>query len=114
MKILTVCNGGNCRSVTLASMIKQEGVEAIPIGLRTNTTKTIKMLGRWADVVIVLADNHMLDRLPNGLKKKVIYMNIGKDEWEQAMHPELVKRISKALKKTSLKHLKIRVRLEAS
>ena len=114
MKILTVCNGGNCRSVTLASMIKQEGVEAISIGVRTSTKETVKLLADWADKIIVVADGHVMKRFPNGYAYKLIYMDIGEDKWEQPMHPELVKLIKKALKKTSLKDIKIRTKLEAS
>ena len=114
MKILTVCNGGNCRSVTLASMIKQKGVEAIPIGVRTSSKETIKLLADWADTIVIVADGHVKGKFPNGYKNKLVYMYIGKDKWEQAMHPELVKRIKKALKKTSLKDIKIRTKLEAS
>ncbi len=114
MKILTVCNGGNCRSVTLASMIKQEGVEAISIGVRTSTKETVKLLADWADKIIVVADGQVMKRFPNGYAYKLIYMDIGKDKWEQAMHPQLVNKIKQALQQTVLKELKIRTKLHAS
>lgn len=114
MKILTVCNGGNCRSVTLASMIKQQGVEAIPVGVRTSSKDTINHMAEWADKIVVVADDHVMEKFPNGFRRKIIYMDIGKDKWEQAMHPELVKRIQKSLKNTELKDLRVRTKLEAS
>ena len=114
MKILTVCNGGNCRSVTLASMIKQDDVEAIPIGVRTSSKETFKYMTKWADYVVVVADIDVRNKLPKGSEHKLIYMDIGKDKWEQAMHPQLVSKIRKALQQTVLKELKIRTKLNAS
>ena len=116
MKILTVCNGGNCRSVTLASMIKQDdhSVEAIPIGVRTSSMKTIRLLSEWADKIVVVADGPVIAKFPKGYEDKIIHIDIGKDKWVQAMHPKLVKIIKKALLNTELKGLKVREVLEAS
>lgn len=116
MKILAVCNGGNCRSVTLASMIKQDdhSVEAIPIGVRTSSQETIRLLADWADKIVVVADGPIINKFPKGYENKLIHIDIGKDKWVQAMHPKLVQIIKKALLNTELKDLKVREVLKAS
>ena len=116
MKILAICNGGNCRSVTLASMLKQDdkSVEVIPAGVRTSSQETIRMLADWADKVVVVADGPIIEKFPKGYENKIIHLNIGKDKWVQAMHPKLVRIIKKALLNSELKDLKVREVLKAS
>lgn len=117
MKILTVCNGGNCRSVTLASMLKQDdkSVECLSIGVRTSSKATFRLLANWADKIVIVADGAVRKKFPEEFIDKLIWLDIGKDKWEQAMNPNLVKLIQKELKKTPLlKSLKVRTVLKAS
>lgn len=53
MKILTVCDQGNNRSVMFAHLLKYWGNECIPIWIKTNSLETIHMLYDWADSVIL-------------------------------------------------------------
>lgn len=51
-KILTVCNGGNCRSPMLAEVFKgTHGCEAISAGTYWLSQETMKMLADWADLI---------------------------------------------------------------
>lgn len=51
-RILCVCNGGNCRSVALAEVLKGTfGCEAVAIGTYWFSPSSQALLGEWADVI---------------------------------------------------------------
>jgi predicted protein tyrosine phosphatase len=53
MKILVLCDQGNNRSVTVASLIKYwPNVDVLSAGLSTNSPATLGMLQDWADKII--------------------------------------------------------------
>lgn len=53
MRILCVCNGGNCRSVATAEILKGVyGHEAIAIGTYWFKPDSVRMLCGWADVIL--------------------------------------------------------------
>lgn len=52
MKILCVCNGGNCRSPVVAEVLKGTfGHDAIAIGTYWASERTMAMLCEWADII---------------------------------------------------------------
>lgn len=55
MRILCVCNGGNCRSVALAEVLKgQYGHEAVAIGTYWFSKASQVVLAGWADRIFVV------------------------------------------------------------
>ena len=94
MKILTVCNHGNIRSVGLAYILKTLFKhEAIAIGVEDTTIKTQQMLFDWADKIIILTEDLKIDN------PKAIYFDVGKDIWFDAKHQGLVHKLYKELSK---------------
>lgn len=93
MAILTVCQRGNVRSVTLAIILKDFGgcSDVIAIGVETTTPEKRKQLEYWADMILIAGDvnTSMTDILDN--PKTQVLSEIGRDIWGQPMHPELVR-----------------------
>ena len=55
MKILTVCEHGNVRSVALAYLLKViYGYDVLAIGMKETGIETQNMLFTWADTIIFL------------------------------------------------------------
>ena len=97
-KVLTICNGGNIRSVALARYIKDlNGIyvnlqgdedvikyEAIAVGKDVMTDKSMDYMKQWADIIIDVSDNgeHF----------------IGEDVWNDASNPELIKKMEELWK----------------
>jgi len=82
--ILCICNGGNVRSVALAEFIKNQnknkiGIEAIAIGKKYTTEKTMSLLKEWATMIIDISDNGEY--------------SIGKDVWGNADNHNLKEKI---------------------
>lgn len=81
MKILCVCVGGNCRSVTLAYMLKYHyGHDALAVGIEGNTPDTVRMLGDWAEKIITVEEG-IKESLPLSLQDKTVLWNVGPDRW---------------------------------
>lgn len=95
MKILCCCYGGNSRSVSLAMLLKlnhgQRDVLAVGLGHTSEPTK--RMLFDWADVVAVVGERSLFDLLPEDVRPKVVWVNIGPDRWFDPMHPDLTSRL---------------------
>jgi len=88
-KIVTVCEGGAVRSVTLAFVLRYSyKVDAIPVSYRTSK-KTLSMLFEWADKIIVVQEG-MKDKIPVQFLEKVVVLEIGPDRWGRSLHPELM------------------------
>src|SRR3990167_10002751 len=96
MKILCVCEQGQNRSVVLATILKNRNVkdgqavdDVLAAGYRANKSDTLKMLGEWADKVLVL-DQAVLegvkDLVPND---KVVLIDVGPDRWGYLHHGQL-------------------------
>ena len=91
MKFLCVCEGGNVRSVALASILKMHGQQdAIAASARWNSVDTLTMLWQWADHVIVMAAE-IFALLPPELSRqtKVSLVDVGPDVYGAAFHPAL-------------------------
>lgn len=88
-KYLVVCDGGNVRSVALATTLKLNyGIEAIAVGRLYMTSDTMKMLSEWADRII-LTEPHMIESIPDYCQIKCGPTDIGPDRWGIYIHPEL-------------------------
>ena len=86
---LTVCEGGNCRSVSLARVLKvHHGQEAIAIGWRYATPWVWSTLGDWADY-IVLMETSFQSHVPEHLKPKMRVLDVGIDIYGVPTHPML-------------------------
>jgi len=80
-KILCVCQGGNCRSVHLAYLLKYRyGVDAMAIGFERNSRETLTLLCQWADAIIVVEGKYR-DEIPDGFYEKIHVMDVGEDQW---------------------------------
>ncbi len=90
MKILTLCSGGNNRSVATSWLLKDHGHDAIPAGLNYNSPETIKILCGWADVIILM-DSSLLHLVPKNkaTRDKLKIWHVGPDVWNTNSAPEL-------------------------
>lgn len=83
--ILCVCNGGNVRSASLATILKLVyNKNAINVGCLYLDRQTISMLTEWADIIICFTDKALI-LFPDG-----IIFDVGEDIWHYSRHPELV------------------------
>lgn len=88
-KALTICQGGNSRSVALAYVLKYKyGVDALACSWEQNSPATIKMLCEWADVVFVMQPK-FIDAVDSEYRAKVKVIDVGEDRWFNGLHPEL-------------------------
>lgn len=93
MKILTVCAGGNCRSVTLATLLKFEWKhDAIAASVNKNGDELFNLLIAWCNRILTVdtgVHEKFLTRFPHAADKTTL-LNIGQDRWGMSMHPDLV------------------------
>lgn len=99
MKILTMCQGGNTRSVHCAYLLKERygHADTLACGFQRNSIETLDMLFNWADV-IVLMDDWFIDHVPDKYKDKVIVFAVGDDIWGTPLHQALVDKIDVFIK----------------
>lgn len=102
MKILTICDQWNNRSVTLASQLKYWGNDVISAGLSTNSQETLHMLFEWADKIIITEDTQKIEYEC----EKIILCPIWPDIYPRAFNPELLSIVKEWLQenKTILKN----------
>jgi hypothetical protein len=92
VKVLCCCAGGNCRSVTLATMLKYHAtpaVDALACSVEKNSSETLTMLYTWADKILTV-DTEIYGEVPEEFRGKTELLMIGRDMWGMSMHPELV------------------------
>lgn len=101
MPTLVICQRGNVRSVTVATVLKDLiGLQdVIAVGMETTSTQAMDMLVTWADKVIIAGEVDLLGGMLVAHAKVVILHEVGKDIWGQAMHPELVKLVLDGLER---------------
>ena len=94
MKILCVCQNGNCRSVATRYCLKKRGYKnVIAIGWNDTSEETLKMLCDWADKILVAKPYHGY-MLPSGREKIDQTFTIGEDKWLNPFNKELHKIIN--------------------
>lgn len=101
MRILTICEGGACRSVALARMLKINRHDAIAASWARNSAETLHMLGEWAELVVVMQPE-MLDKISNSLRLKAEVCDVGKDRWGNPFAPDLMELCLAWMKKRGL------------
>jgi len=80
-RVLCVCQGGNCRSVHLAYLLKYRyGVDALAVGFEKNSQETLNLLCQWADAIIVVEGKYR-DNIADEWFEKVHVMDVGEDQW---------------------------------
>lgn len=90
MKILCVCQKGNSRSVALAWFLRTEyGHETIPIGIRSLTDETKKMMYEWADLIILVSKRYRSE-IPEEYRKKLKIWHVGTDIWFKGFADDLI------------------------
>jgi hypothetical protein len=96
--ILICCEAGLDRSAAFKiELVAQRGYNNIlNCGVETVSPATLQMLGAWAKVIFVIADESVWKRIPWDLKGKSIFENIGKDIWHSPDNP-LLKKICKQI-----------------
>ncbi len=81
MRVLTVCEGGNVRSVALAYVLKSKyGQDAISSSWRYNSSPTLGMLFEWAERIVV-AQEVFVEKIPEQYRPKVLVLDMGPDRW---------------------------------
>jgi predicted protein tyrosine phosphatase len=93
MKVLCVCHAGYVRSAATAMILKNRGFDAIAVGVNHASPETLKMLGEWADRIL-LAEPSMIWKLNASHHGKVERsFTIGEDEWGNPSDRDLWKLI---------------------
>lgn len=87
-KIVTVCDLGINRSVTLASLLKYRGHDVLSVGLSNNSPATLRMLFDWADVIIT-TDLEQGGRIDHEWTDKILLFNVGIDNYPRPYNQEL-------------------------
>jgi predicted protein tyrosine phosphatase len=90
---LTVCDGGNVRSVALAFVLKWErGQEAIAIGRIHVSEETMNMMCEWADRIVIM-EPHMDESIPLEFRDKLLCCDVGPDRYGIHIHNELLEQV---------------------
>ena len=80
-RVLTVCQGGNVRSVMMRYLFNYKyGLDCLACGWEPNTVETKRMLFDWADMVICMQDG-IREKLPEDVQTKAVTWDIGDDVW---------------------------------
>lgn len=106
MKILCLCEGGSCRSVALAFLLKNKyGQDALAAGWRLNTPETLIMLYDWADMIICL-ETYMKEKIPQQYHNKTSVFDIGPDRFFQ-INQELLSILGEMIQNCFIKAPKV-------
>ena len=94
MRILTICEGGTVRSVSLARILKDEEVDgrthdAVAASWRWNTKETLWMLCIWADLIVVMED-YMREHVSDVFHNKLKVCDVGPDRYGNWFNSELM------------------------
>jgi len=96
MKILTVCDQGNNRSVNFAHLLKYWNNDVIPIGLDTTSQETLEMLYDWADYII-LTEAIQKYKMPEEYNNKIKILDVGADNFPRPFNIELNSKVKRLL-----------------
>lgn len=87
-KFLTVCEGGNVRSVSMAYTLKYDfSQDAIAFSFAKNSDEALKLLADWADYIVCM-EPKFTSRF-EAWKAKVRVVDVGPDRWGNPLHSEL-------------------------
>lgn len=103
MKIITVCEHGNKRSVHAAFLMhhkrKVDGGgfnDVVPIGISNTSKELQKMLFDWCDWII-LTDARFKDQIPSEYQSKLHIWDVGEDRWPSTFNKELMDLLRKRM-----------------
>jgi predicted protein tyrosine phosphatase len=89
-KIVTICQGGNSRSVGCGYLLKYKyGCDTLACGWEGNTPETLRMLCEWADFVIIMQEEFR-KYVPEEFHGKLQVVDVGPDIWCNSLHPDLL------------------------
>lgn len=93
MKVLTMCQGGNSRSVAAGFLLKYKyNIDAIACSWEKNSPSTLKMLMEWADKIIIMQEE-MRQRVFPEYHSKLIVIDVGPDIWCNGLHQDLLQKV---------------------
>ena len=96
MKVLCICQGGNVRSVALATELKQRHrVDALAAGYVKNRPETLRLLMEWADRIVVMRDIYR-GHVPAEFSSKVTVAEVGEDTYGSPTHRDLKRQVREA------------------
>ena len=85
-----MCQGGNCRSVGLAFVLKYGyGHDALACGWEKNSESTREMLFNWADRIFIVEESFK-QYIPEKYEEKVTVYELGPDRWFNSLHNNLL------------------------
>ena len=85
-----MCQGGNCRSVAMAYILKYAlNQDALACGYEKNSPQTLSMLYKWAEKIIVMQQDFTRCVDPSQ-RDKILTYDVGPDKWCNSFHPELL------------------------
>ena len=98
MKILTICDQWNNRSVHFAHPLKYWGNECISIWIKNTGPETLSMLYNWADIIICTEKEQTAHlSLIWKFKEKVLLLDVGPDNYPRPFNKELHEKVRKLL-----------------
>ncbi len=107
-KVVTVCQGGQVRSVGLKYVLRYTyGHDVLACGWEGNTAETREMLFKWADYIVIM-EPHFEQYIPEEHKvksdgsRKLFCYDVGADNYHNAFHPTLQKILHGMVKKHGL------------
>jgi len=87
-KFLTVCEGGNVRSVSMAFTLKYDhNQDAVAFSFSKNGDELLVLLAPWADYIICM-EGKFASRF-DPWKEKVRVVDVGPDRWMNPLHKDL-------------------------
>lgn len=88
-KFLTICEGGNVRSVSLAYVLRY-GFDQDSVALSHAKTpqKTLDMMCGWADYIVCMQPK-FANRIKDKYIKKLRVVDVGDDRWMNPLHQDL-------------------------
>lgn len=94
MRIVCMCQRGNCRSVSLAYLLKDYfgGHDAVAIGWQTAGKELKDFLFNWAEKIYVL-EGYMVAHVPAEYKDKVKVFDVGPDGYGNSHNPVLTEKL---------------------
>jgi predicted protein tyrosine phosphatase len=108
MKVVTMCQGGHVRSVSLKHLLKYKyGHDTLACGWQSNTDETRAMLFEWADKIVIMQPN-MEKYVPEKFhfdsegKRKLFCYDVGEDTYGNPFHQTLQRNLDIMIQKHGL------------
>ena len=101
-RILVLCQRGNVRSATAATVLRDFYMfdDVLCTGIETTTPETMKLLMEWANITLLAYGIYQYTGF--SLPLNITYFrldDVEDDVWGKHMHPELVRKVISSLEK---------------